>query len=83
MSTVGYSLDLNNCSQLKFFVVLIRIHVQKSMVADPDPHYFKKLDRIRIKAGSGSAIWSFMGSTWSRGWPWRLTMETWRLKMEP
>jgi hypothetical protein len=58
-------------------------------VADPDPHYFGKLDpdpHIR-KAKSGSALKSkfsgFKGLKFSRGGPWTLTMEAWRIKMKP
>jgi hypothetical protein len=58
-----------------------------SRVADRirmDPHCFYSLE-----AGSGyrsalkSKIRSFRGSIWSRGGPWTLKMDAWRLKMEP
>jgi hypothetical protein len=46
----------------------IRIHMR-----------IKSWIRIRFK----SEFRSFRGSKWSRGGPWTLTMEKWRLKIEP
>jgi hypothetical protein len=54
-----------------------------------DPYFLgsRARIRIRVKAGSASAIMSefrsFRGSKWSLGGLWTITVEAWRLKMEP
>jgi hypothetical protein len=55
-----------------------------------DPHFSWKLDpdpEKSEKVGSSSALQSkfrrFLGSKWSCEGPWMLTMEAWRIKMEP
>jgi hypothetical protein len=71
----------------------LKAYQMSFLAADPDPHgsvsfwEAKFGSASKSKAGSGTTLKSKFrscgGSKWSHGGLWTLTMEAWRLQLEP